>query len=44
MKSLDNHDFHYIALLPLGMADIFFFLRKFDKRSEEILSIELRQK
>ena len=44
MKSLDNHDFHYIALLLLGMADIFFSLRKFDKRSEELLSMELRQK
>ena len=44
MKSLDNHDFHYIALLLLGMADNFFFLRKFDKRSEELLSMELRQK
>ena len=44
MKSLDNHDFHYIALLLLAMADIFFFLRKFDKRSEELLSMELRQK
>lgn len=45
MKSLDNHDYHCIASLPLSMADKnFVFLRKFDKRSEERLSIEVRQK